>query len=146
MPAPTHFLTGAELGAERLDLLLHRAAALQEKPSASRALQGRAVALLFQKPSTRTRTALVFSRHVAAIGLRTGEEAELQEPAEHATVPVVNMLSSDPGEAVDGADAVYTDVWASMSDDESRAAARREALGRCWFPPQPRTRGRGKRP
>ena len=232
MPAPTHFVTGAELGADRLDLLLHRAAALKEKPSASRALQGRAVALLFQKPSTRTRTsfeagvfelgghpmvlrgdelqitrgesirdtALVFSRHVAAIGLRTGEEAELRELAEHATVPVVNMLSplhhpcqaladlqtmreaygslegrvlayvgdgnnvarslaivgaqaglevrvaapegyqlpageteavltSDPAEAVDGADAIYTDVWVSMSDDESSAAARREALG-----------------
>ena len=28
-----------------------------------------------------------------------------------------------------GADAVYTDVWVSMSDDESSAAARREALG-----------------
>jgi ornithine carbamoyltransferase len=232
MPAPTHFLTGAEFDERRLDLLLHRAAALKEKPSASRALEGRAVALLFQKPSTRTRTsfeagvfelgghpmvlrgdelqitrgesirdtALVFSRHVAAIGLRTGEEAELQELAQHATVPVVNMLSplhhpcqaladlqtmreaygslegrvlayvgdgnnvarslaivgalagvevrvaapegyqllagdtdavltSDPAEAVDGADAVYTDVWVSMSDDESSAAARREALG-----------------
>jgi ornithine carbamoyltransferase len=29
---------------------------------------------------------------------------------------------------VDGADAVYTDVWVSMSDDESEAARRREAL------------------
>jgi ornithine carbamoyltransferase len=231
MPALTHFLTGAELDENRLDLLLHRAAALKEKPRSSRALEGRAVALLFQKPSTRTRTsfevgvfelgghpmilrgdelqltrgesirdtALVFSRHVAAIGLRTGSEEELTELAEHATVPVINMLSplhhpcqaladlqtmreaygslegrvlayvgdgnnvarslaivgalaglevrvaapdgyqlpdgetpavltDDPAEAVDGADAVYTDVWVSMSDDESSAAARREAL------------------
>ena len=37
-------------------------------------------------------------------------------------------LFTDPAEAVDGADAVYTDVWVSMSDDESSAAARREAL------------------
>src|SRR6201986_2501881 len=38
-------------------------------------------------------TALIFSRHVAAIGLRTGSEAELAELAEYATVPVFNMLS-----------------------------------------------------
>ena len=38
-------------------------------------------------------TALILSRHVAAIGLRTGSEETLAELAEHATVPVVNMLS-----------------------------------------------------
>jgi len=142
-------------------------------------------------------TALVFSRHAAVIGLRTGSEERLAALAEHATVPVVNMLSprhhpcqaladlmtlreafgsiegrvltyvgdgnnvarslavlgglagmevrvaapegfqledgaelyDDPAEAVAGADAVYTDVWVSMSDDESEAARRREALG-----------------
>jgi ornithine carbamoyltransferase len=125
MPAPQHFLTGAELDGDRLGLLLHRAASLKEKPRSSRALDGRTVALLFQQPSTRTRvsfeagvhelgghpmvlrgpelqltrgesvrdTALVLSRHVAAIGLRTGDDAELETLAEHATVPVVNMLS-----------------------------------------------------
>src|SRR3712207_4876928 len=59
MPAletPTHFLTGAELDGGRLDLLLHRAAALKDAPRSSRALEGRTVALLFNKPSTRTRT------------------------------------------------------------------------------------------
>ena len=40
-------------------------------------------------------TALVLSRHVAAIGLRTGSEATLAELAEHAEVPVVNMLSPE---------------------------------------------------
>jgi ornithine carbamoyltransferase len=233
MPAletPLHFLTGAELDAVSLAELLDRAAALKAAPLSSRVLEGRAVALLFQKPSTRTRTsfetgvfelgghpmvlrreelqitrgesvrdtALVLSRHVAAIGLRTGSEEELHELAAHATVPVVNMLSplhhpcqaiadlltlreaygelegrvlayvgdgnnvarslavlgalagmevrvaapaghqledgtgavltGDPAEAVAGADAVYTDVWVSMSDDEASAAARREAL------------------
>ena len=128
MPAPetpTHFITGAELDAGRLDLLLHRAAALKAAPQSSRALEGRTVALLFNKPSTRTRTsfesgvfelgghpmilradelqltrgesvrdtALVLSRHAAVIGLRTGDEDELTTLAEHATVPVVNMLS-----------------------------------------------------
>ena len=38
------------------------------------------------------------------------------------------QLTSDPAEAVAGADAVYTDVWVSMSDSDDEAAARREAL------------------
>ncbi len=124
MPA-SHFLTGAELDADRLSLLLHRAASLKSAPLSSRTLEGRTVALLFNKPSTRTRTsfetgvfelgghpmilrpeemqltrgesvrdtALVLSRHAAVIGLRTGDEEELNTLAEHATVPVVNMLS-----------------------------------------------------
>jgi ornithine carbamoyltransferase len=37
--------------------------------------------------------ARILSRHVAAIGLRTGSEERLAELAEHATVPVINMLS-----------------------------------------------------
>jgi ornithine carbamoyltransferase len=39
-------------------------------------------------------TALVLSRHVAAIGIRTGPDAEVVELAEYATVPVVNMLTA----------------------------------------------------
>jgi ornithine carbamoyltransferase len=38
------------------------------------------------------------------------------------------VLTDDPAEAVAGADAVYTDVWVSMSDDEASAAERRRAL------------------
>ena len=125
MPAPQHFITGAELDADRLSLLLHRAAALKAAPLSSRALEGRTVALVFNKPSTRTRTsfesgvfemgghpmilrpdemqltrgesvrdtAYILSRHSGLIGLRTGNEDELNGLAEHATVPVVNMLS-----------------------------------------------------
>jgi ornithine carbamoyltransferase len=210
--------------------VLDRALALKAAPAASRALDGRTVALLFEHPSTRTRvsfeagvfelgghpmvlragelqltrgealrdTALVLSRQVAAIGLRTGSEERLHGLAEHASVPVVNMLSplhhpcqaladlmtmreafgsidgrvltyvgdgnnvarslallgalagvevrvaapadfqlereagaatfDDPAEAVAGADAVYTDVWVSLNDDETEAERRREAL------------------
>jgi ornithine carbamoyltransferase len=122
---PRHLLTGEELSADELTHLLDRALALKAAPGASRALAGRTVALLFEKPSTRTRTsfevgivelgghpmvlrpaelqlargesprdtALVLSRHVAAIGLRTGSEETLAALAEHATVPVINMLS-----------------------------------------------------
>ena len=225
-----HLLTGAELEASRLTSILDRALGLKQAPASSSVLAGRSVALLFEQPSTRTRTsmeagvvelgghpmvlraselqltrgesvrdtALVFSRHVAAIGLRTGSDERLDELAEHATVPVVNLLSpshhpcqaladlmtlreafgaiagrriayvgdgnnvarslailgaladvevavaapeglqledglgalltDDPAEAVEGADAVYTDVWVSMSDSDDEAAARREAL------------------
>lgn len=38
-------------------------------------------------------TAYVLSRHAAAIGIRTGPDALVQELAEHATVPVINMLT-----------------------------------------------------
>ncbi len=40
-------------------------------------------------------TALVLSRHVAAIGIRTGSHALVRELADHATVPVINMLTGE---------------------------------------------------
>jgi ornithine carbamoyltransferase len=227
---PRHFLTGEEVSGDELARLLDRALELKADPHGSRALQGRSVALVFEKPSTRTRasfeagivelgghpmvirpgelqltrgesvrdTALVLSRNVAAIGLRTGSEEALAELAEYAEVPVINMLSprhhpcqaladlltlreahgeirgrrlayvgdgnnvarslaiigrlagvevavaapdgyqledaagarttDDPRAAAAGADAVYTDVWVSMSDDDATAEARRAAL------------------
>ena len=119
------FLTGAELSAGELKALLDRALELKAAPLSSRALAARSVALIFQKPSTRTRisfevgidelgghavvlrsdelqlsrgealrdTALVLSRHVAAVGVRTGPHQMLQQLAEHSDIPVVNMLS-----------------------------------------------------
>lgn len=121
-----HFLTGTELSRDELDALIERAGQLKQAPLSSQALGGLSVALIFQKPSTRTRlsfeagvyelgghalilrsedlqlargeslrdTALVFSRQVAAIGLRTGPDEMLQELAEHASIPVINMLSA----------------------------------------------------
>ncbi len=122
-----NFLTGAELSAAELDGLLARSGELKRAPLSSRALAGRSVALLFQRPSTRTRvsfevgiaelggsalvlmaedlqltrgesprdTALVLTRHVAAMGMRTGPQATLEELAAHATVPTVNMLTEE---------------------------------------------------
>ncbi len=124
---PRHFITGSELSTAELSALLDRALELKADPHASRAFAGGSVALVFEQPSTRTRTsfeagivelcghpmvlrpgelqltrgesvrdtALVLSRHVAAIGLRTGSEATLAELAEHAEVPVFNMLSPE---------------------------------------------------
>jgi ornithine carbamoyltransferase len=40
-------------------------------------------------------TAYVFSRHVAAVGIRTGPDALVRELAEHASVPVFNMLTAE---------------------------------------------------
>jgi ornithine carbamoyltransferase len=40
-------------------------------------------------------TALVLSRHVAAIGIRTGSDELVTALAENATVPVINMLTPD---------------------------------------------------
>ncbi len=123
---PPHFLTGAELSAAELDALLDRAIELKAAPLSSRALAGRGVALIFEKPSTRTRvsfemgvhelgghavvlrsgemqlsrgesprdTALVLSRQVAAIAIRTGPDALLEELAQYASVPVINMLTA----------------------------------------------------
>jgi ornithine carbamoyltransferase len=224
-----HLLTGAELDRDELRALLDRADALKAAPLSSRALEGRSVALIFEKHSTRTRlsfeagifelggqpivlrsgelhlargesvgdTARILSRHVAAIGVRTGPDALLEELADAATVPVFNMLTAghhpcqaladlmtlreefgrleglkvayvgdgnnvarslalvgaiagvevavaspegyaltdapgallttDPVEAVAGAQAVYADVWVSMGDEDT-ADERRVAL------------------
>ena len=228
---PRHFLTGEELSGSELTALLDRAIELKAAPYSSDALRKRTVALIFQKPSTRTRvsfesgvaelggspmvlradelqlsrgesvrdTAYVLSRHAVAIGIRTGPDELVTELATHADVPVINMLTAghhpcqaladlmtlketfdapldqltlayvgdgnnvarslaivgqiagvtvriaapsgyqlepvagaeltdDPSAAVAGADAIYTDVWVSMSDDPSTAAERRRAL------------------
>ena len=229
-PLPRHFLTGAELSSAELERVLDRALELKAAPGSSDALAGRTVALIFQRPSTRTRvsfevgifelgghpmvlrsedlqlsrgeslrdTAYVLSRHVAAIGIRTGPHEVAVELAEHASVPVINMLTAehhpceavadvltlreafgkldglvlayvgdgnnvarslaivgeragievriasppgyrleptagavltdDPRAAAEGADAIYTDVWVSMSDDPESAAERRHAF------------------
>jgi ornithine carbamoyltransferase len=222
---PKHFLTGAELTADEQARLLDRAIELKADRLSSRALAGRSVALVFDKPSTRTRVsfdvgvhelgghavvlrqgelqmargeaprdvALVLSRMVHAIGVRTGPHELVEELAAHSSVPVINMLTQEhhpcqaladlmtlrerfggleglklayvgdgnnmarslliaggiagvevavasppelslpeapgvePAQAVQGAHALYTDVWVSMGDEED-ADRRRELL------------------
>jgi ornithine carbamoyltransferase len=226
------FITGEELGAFELGELLDRAAELkaarrQKAAGADQPLAGRSVALVFEKPSTRTRisfevgvaelgatpivlrgdelqlsrgesigdTARVLSRYVDAIVIRSGSHEAVVELAEEAEVPVVNALTprhhpcqaladlftlrerfgdlhgrrlayvgdgnnvarslaiagelaglevvvaapagyqleegngakltDDPRLGVSGADAIYTDVWVSMGDEEE--AKRRRA-------------------
>jgi ornithine carbamoyltransferase len=123
---PQHFLPGEELTSEQLHRLIDRALALKTAPLSSDALSKRTVALIFERPSTRTRvsfeagiaelgghpmvlrtddlqltrgesvrdTAYVLSRHTCAIGIRTGPDALVQELAQHAGVPVINMLTA----------------------------------------------------
>jgi len=226
-----HFLTGEELSRTELHRLLDRALELKAAPRSSSALEAACVALIFEKPSTRTRlsfeagivelgghplilrpgemqlsrgesvkdTARILSGHVQAVGVRTGPDTLLEELAAEGSIPVFNLLTEghhpcqvladlltmreafgelegrrlayvgdgnnmarslallgatagvevtiaspegyeldgdvhgaqltrDPTEAVAGADVVYTDVWASMGDEET-ADARRAALG-----------------
>ena len=73
---PRHFLTGTELSSEELLALLARARELKLDRGASRALEGRSVALVFEQPSTRTR--ISFEVGVSELGghplvLRPGE-------------------------------------------------------------------------
>ena len=68
--APSHFLSSADLDRDRLDRILAAAIALREQGSARRPrplpLTGRQVALLFEKPSLRTR--VTFDIAVDALG------------------------------------------------------------------------------
>ena len=76
---PRHLLTGAELTRDDLAALLHRASELKASPRASRALQDRIVALVFEKPSTRTRVS--FEAGVVELGghpmILRGDEMQL---------------------------------------------------------------------
>jgi ornithine carbamoyltransferase len=122
-----HFLTGEELTSAELERLIDRALELKADRLGSRALEGKSVALVFDKPSTRTRvsfetgvhelgghplvlregelqlargesprdTALVLSRMVHALGIRTGPHETVEQLAAHARIPVINMLTHE---------------------------------------------------
>src|SRR5437660_2311228 len=82
---PRHFLTGAELSADELDALLARAAELKRAPRSSTALAGRSIALIFEKPSTRTRISF---------------EVGIDELGGHAVVLRADELQLSRGEAL----------------------------------------------
>jgi ornithine carbamoyltransferase len=122
-----HFLTGEELTSGELHGLVERALELRADRLQSRALEGLSVALVFDRPSTRTRvsfetgvfelggqplvlregelqlsrgesprdTALVLSRMVHAIAIRTGPHETVEELARHSDIPVINMLTRE---------------------------------------------------
>jgi ornithine carbamoyltransferase len=230
LPA-SNFITGEELDHDELLALLERAEELKrgrQRGEGRESLDARSVALVFEKPSTRTRvsfevgvaelgatpivlradelqltrgesiadTARILSGYLHGIVIRSGSDERVRELADGASVPVVNgltpehhpcqaladlltlkerfgeleglrlayvgdgnnvarslailgriagievviaspdgysieeglaELTEDPREAAAGADAIYTDVWVSMGDEE-QAERRRSDL------------------
>jgi ornithine carbamoyltransferase len=124
-PPPRHFLDLADFDRATLRAILDIATAIKAGDYARAPLAGQTLALLFEKPSTRTRvsfevamrklgghvtvltdrdmqlgrgetvadTARVLSRYVDAIMLRTDRVWKLAELAANATVPVINGLT-----------------------------------------------------
>jgi ornithine carbamoyltransferase len=123
---PRHFLDLRDFDPATLRQMLDISAGFKRAGGvSSRPLAGKTLALIFEKPSTRTRvsfevamrqlggdvvvlnardlqagrgesvsdTALVLSRYVDAIMLRTDQVSKLHELAQYATVPVINGLT-----------------------------------------------------
>jgi ornithine carbamoyltransferase len=68
------------------------------------------------------------ARSLAVLGEIAGLEVVVASPDGYALEPVAGAtLVTDPAEAVEGADAIYADVWVSMGD-EATAGERRAAL------------------
>ena len=126
MPKPKHFLTGEEFSAEEIFALLEEAqfmkvnrAEIKQKP-----LAGKSVAIMFEKPSLRTRLSFTVGIHelggqpiellssnaknedpedairvlqgmVHALMLRTFDHNTLTRMQSKATIPIINGLSDD---------------------------------------------------
>jgi ornithine carbamoyltransferase len=122
-----HFLDLIDVPASELRGIIATSRAMKGsgRSSAAKPLAGKTIAMIFDKPSTRTRvsfdvgvrqlggesitltgaemqlgrgetiadTARVLSRYVDGIVIRTLDHAQVQELAEHATVPVINGLT-----------------------------------------------------
>ncbi len=119
------FLKISDLSAPEVAELFEVAAAMKSGEYADRPLEGKTLALIFAKSSTRTRvsfevgahqlgghglflssqdmqlgrgetisdTATVLSRYVHGIMIRTFAHSDVEELAEHATIPVINGLT-----------------------------------------------------
>jgi ornithine carbamoyltransferase len=70
------------------------------------------------------------ARSLAILGSSAGVEVRIASPEgfQLRDAPTGAILTDDPNRAVEGADAVYTDAWVSMSDDPATTEQRREAL------------------
>jgi ornithine carbamoyltransferase len=67
------------------------------------------------------------ARSLALLGRAVGVEVRVATPEGYALEPgVAALATADPGEAVAGADAVYTDVWVSMGDEADAERRRRD--------------------
>ena len=240
MGSARHFLSIPDLSTEELYAVLELAGRMKAGQERGRPLEGKTLAMIFTKSSTRTRvsfevgtyqlgghalflssrdiqlgrgepikdTARVLSRYVDGIMIRTFDQADPEALAEHGSVPVINgltdllhpcqimadvmtvreafgpdlsdrriawvgdgnnmanswlnaaarfgfelrlacpegyhpdaailrraqeattvLLTGDPGQAVDGAHVVNTDVWTSMGQEEEQAARARAFAG-----------------
>jgi ornithine carbamoyltransferase len=122
------FTRVADFSTAELELVLDLATQLKETPrDEQHVLPGRALGMIFNKPSTRTRisfevgiaqlggyglylrsddlqlgrgetirdTATVLSRYLDAIMIRTYAQADVEELAEHADIPVINGLTDE---------------------------------------------------
>ncbi len=69
------------------------------------------------------------ARSLAIVGALAGVHVRVAAPDGYQLEAMAGVqLTDDPRAAADGADAVYTDVWVSMSDDPATAEERRRAL------------------
>ena len=84
-------------------------------------LEGRTVA--YVGDGNNVCRSLMTAASLAGLNIRVATPPGYEPPGHHggvASPPLAGvMLTSDPAEAVAGADAVYTDVWASMGQEES---------------------------
>jgi len=142
------FLTLKELSAEEVHLILARAADMKGRQAGDGILAGRLVALLFSKPSTRTRvsfeagvrqlggstifldqesvqvgrgetladTGRVLSLYTDALVVRTYRQSDLDELAGAASVPVINALTDDYHPCQILADLLtFREIWGSLA-------------------------------
>ena len=85
-------------------------------------LQGRSVA--YVGDGNNVCRSLMIGAALAGMGMRVATPPGYEPPADGVTV-----LTTDPAEAVDGVDAVYTDVWASMGQEEEAGKRRQDFAG-----------------